>query len=69
MNGHQLAEELENAKSISEVAKLVKEKVIPALRQLQDDLFDLQRHIPIVEKKFTDKWWKDVANFNKAQEK
>jgi hypothetical protein len=69
MNGHQLAEELENAKSISEVAKLVKEKVIPALRQLQNDLFDLQKHIPIVEKKFTDKWWKDVANFNKAQEK
>ena len=46
MNANELADELENAKSISEVARLVKEQTIPMLRQLQDDLSDLQRHIP-----------------------
>jgi predicted regulator of amino acid metabolism with ACT domain len=38
MNGHQLAEALEKAKSISEVARLVKEEVIPMLRQQQSEI-------------------------------
>jgi len=68
MNGHQLADALANAKSISEVAKLVKEKVIPTLRQLQDDLSDLQRHIPTKPAKYSDAWWKEVAQFNKMMQ-
>jgi len=47
MNAYELSDELQNAKSISEIARLVKEQTIPMLRQLQDDLSDLQRHIPI----------------------
>jgi len=35
MKGNELADALENAKSISEVAMLVKEKVIPMLRYQQ----------------------------------
>jgi len=46
MNAYELSNELENAKSISKIARLVKEQTIPMLRQLQDDLSDLQRHIP-----------------------
>ena len=65
MNANELADELENAKSISEVARLVKEKVIPTLRQLQDDLSDLQRHIPAKPTKYSDAWWKEVEQFNK----
>lgn len=40
MNANELADKLENAKSISEVARLVKENVIPTLRQ-----FDLAESI------------------------
>jgi len=36
MKANQLADKLENAKSISEIARLVKEEVIPMLRKVQE---------------------------------
>ena len=49
MNGHQLAEALANAKSISEVARLVKEEVIPTLNFQQSDLDSLREQIKHLE--------------------
>jgi polyhydroxyalkanoate synthesis regulator phasin len=49
MNGHQLAEALANAKSISEVARLVKEEVIPTLNFQQSDLDALREQVKHLE--------------------
>jgi predicted transport protein len=38
MNVNELADELENARNISEVARLVKEKTIPMLRKQQEEI-------------------------------
>ena len=47
MNSNELADALENAPNISEIARLVKEKVIPLLRYQQasiDRLLDTKPH-------------------------
>jgi hypothetical protein len=47
MNSNELADRLENAPNISEVARLVKENVIPLLRYQQasiDRLLDTKQH-------------------------
>ena len=74
LTANELADELENATSISEVARLVKEKVIPTLRQQQTEIEALKvkyrQEFEYVEKKFSDEWWQGVEEFNKkAQEK
>ena len=71
MNANELADELENAKSISEVARLVKEQVIPTLRQQQAEIEALKlkykQEFEYVEKKFSDEWWQGVAEYNKGK--
>jgi len=49
MNGHQLAEALANAKNISEIARLVKEEVIPTLNFQQSDLDLLREQVKHLE--------------------
>jgi hypothetical protein len=44
MNANELAHELENAKSISEVARLVKEEAIPMLKQQTNDPVNHPKH-------------------------
>ena len=45
MNVNELADELETARNISEIARLVKEKVIPMLRQQQAEIETMKNPI------------------------
>jgi hypothetical protein len=45
-----------------------REQASAMLRQLQDDLSDLQRHIPKKPAKYSDEWWKEVEEFNKQMQ-
>ena len=52
MNANELANKLETAKSISEVAMLVKENVIPMLRQQQAEIEALKKQVDVFSKAF-----------------
>jgi hypothetical protein len=71
MNSNQLADKLENATSISEVARLVKENVIPMLRYQQASIDRLIGAEPITYGMLT--FCKNCGQqnpyFEKAQEK
>jgi hypothetical protein len=74
MNLNELADQLETASSISEVAKLVKEKVIPMLRtkELTDEeiIKELESEIERLQDQLNEFLVaKDLAILRKAQEK
>ena len=71
MNANELADELEN--TMRHRNETVFTQAATMLRQQQAEIEALkakyQQEFEYVEKKFSDEWWKGVAEFNKAQEK
>ena len=72
MNANELADELERPNNYQQENNFTT-RAATMLRQQQNEIEALkakyQQEFEYVEKKFSDEWWKGVAQFNKAQEK